>query len=389
MPCAAAGDLLGERGLRAGAALDDLDRLEQRPHRRELDDIARARLVVLEPDRRGAVGHHGLDVGTASGDVDRDVGAGREPERGDAPRLDVVAFRQEVERRGGVLLPAPAVRVDRALAVAAAARVVEEHAVAVADEHLGVAQRAAAVSAASGDHQHRRAVRGRAVPALEAHAVGCCEGDGLVGGRRRVAHRPLQRMDVDDRHAHRHVEDRHGDDGGGHQGHADRPAPSRRRGALAAMAERDPGGEADEDHARDHRDDAGDVVRRRAVEDDVVQVPAAVDERQHAERERDRRAHTGAEPWERDDRGDRRGERDRGGERMLRERHAGARQQERVVERVRQGEDGGDAERDGLCGAGAKSHHLPPACRPGAGAGIGQAGIGDGSAHPALRCGCP
>jgi hypothetical protein len=39
------------------------------------------------------------------------------------------ALREEVERGGGILLPAPAVRVDRALAVAAAARVVDEHAV--------------------------------------------------------------------------------------------------------------------------------------------------------------------------------------------------------------------------------------------------------------------
>ena len=72
------------------------------------------------------------------------------------------------------------------LAVAAAARVVDEHAVAVAHEHLRVAQRAAAVAAAAGDHEHGGAVLGRAVPALEIDAVGGREADGLVVGARRV-----------------------------------------------------------------------------------------------------------------------------------------------------------------------------------------------------------
>ena len=167
-----------------------------------------------------------------------------------------------VDRRVDVLVPAPAVGVDGALAVAAAARVVDEHAVAVALEHLRVAQRAAAVAAAARDHQHRRAVARRAVPALELDAVGGREVDGLVGGARRAA-RPAGAasgcrrspcrpgMKTND-HGERPSE--HGD--------ADRPARDRARDALAAMAERDPGGEADQHDARGEREHAGHVVGR-------------------------------------------------------------------------------------------------------------------------------
>ena len=48
--------------------------------------------------------------------------------------------------------------------------------------------------------------------------------------------------------------------------------------ALAAVAERDPGGEADQHDAGDEREHAGHVVgRRHAVGEDVMHVAAAVD----------------------------------------------------------------------------------------------------------------
>ena len=95
----------------------------------------------------------------------------------------------------------------------AAARVVDEDAVAVADEHLGVAQGAAAVAAAARDHEHGGAVLGRAVPALEVDAVGGGEADVLVVGARRAADRAGHRVDVHDRHPDRAEEEDHGDAG--------------------------------------------------------------------------------------------------------------------------------------------------------------------------------
>ena len=104
-------DPVGERRVGSGAALDHLERLEHDPHSAtRLSSVVRVRLDVLVADRGGAVGHHGLHVVAAPRDVDRDVGAGGQPERADAPLLDVVALGEEVERRGGVLLGAPSRR---------------------------------------------------------------------------------------------------------------------------------------------------------------------------------------------------------------------------------------------------------------------------------------
>jgi hypothetical protein len=89
------------------------------------------------------------------GDVDRHVGTGRKPERADPPRLDVVARDEIVECRRRVLLSAPAVGVDRPLAVTGATTAEEQHAVAVTGEHPCVADRAPDVAVAARHHEHR------------------------------------------------------------------------------------------------------------------------------------------------------------------------------------------------------------------------------------------
>ena len=122
--------------------------------------------------------------------------------------------------------------------------------------------------------------------------------DGLVVGARRAADGAVQRVDVDDAHADRAEDAHHGDERGGHHRDADRPALRGRGGALAAMAERDPGREADEHDAGGQRERAGHVVGGRALLEHVVDVAAAVDGGEHAERERDRGAHAGPQPRE-------------------------------------------------------------------------------------------
>src|SRR5919108_1551815 len=61
----------------------------------------------LVPARDGSVGDHGLEVGAPPGDLDEDVGAGREAERADSLGIDLVARLEERERPGDVLVPPP------------------------------------------------------------------------------------------------------------------------------------------------------------------------------------------------------------------------------------------------------------------------------------------
>src|SRR3712207_6873403 len=68
------------------------------------------------------------------------------------------------ERALDVLLPAPAERVVAALALAAAARVVEEDAVAVAPQELGVVARAHPVAARSEERRVGKECRSRWSP---------------------------------------------------------------------------------------------------------------------------------------------------------------------------------------------------------------------------------
>ena len=156
------------------------------------------------------------------------------------PSLARRARLQERDGAVGVLLPAPGVGVRIALALAAPAGVIEQHAVAVAGEHRSVGDRAAAVAAAAVRDDDRRAVAGRPVPAGDLQAVGRAERDVLVGGARRGAHVLAPLVHLDDRHAGRDQHEREGDerrrDGDGAR------APVRR----AAVPPRDHGGEADE-----------------------------------------------------------------------------------------------------------------------------------------------
>ena len=220
-----------------------------------------------------------------------------------------------------------------------------------------MADRAADVAAAAGQHEHRRAVARRAVPGLEVKAIGGGELHRLVLGARRVARGAVERVDVDDRHADGQEEEDHREQAERDRGDPDRPALDGACAALAAVAERDPAGEADEHDAGGEREHAGDVIGRRALVDDVVRVAATVHSREDAERERGRRACARPQRAEPQDGGDGGDDRDRQRERVPGERDAGAGQQERVVEGVRECQHGGGAEHDGLRRTCAKRGH--------------------------------
>jgi hypothetical protein len=96
-------------------------------------------------------------------------------------------------------------------------------------------------------------------------------------------------VDLDDRGADRHPHEHHAGQARDHDHHARHPA------ALAAVAERDPRGQADERHAGEQRERARHVVGARgvALAEHVVHVTAAVDHREDAEAPRERCAHAG------------------------------------------------------------------------------------------------
>ena len=100
-------------------------------------------------------------------------------------------------------------------------------------------------------------------------------------------------MDVGDGHADREEDGHHAHDAYGHDAEADGPAPDRMRDALAAVAERDGGGEAEQHEPGEEGEPARHVAGSGAVEDHVVDVATAVDGGEDAERPRDRGAHTG------------------------------------------------------------------------------------------------
>ena len=102
------------------------------------------------------------DVVVVRRDLDEHVGARREAEGADPPGVDLGPALQERHRAVDVVAPVPAEAVRRALAVAAPARVVEQHAVARGGQHPRVARRALAVAVAAVHEQDGRAVARRA-----------------------------------------------------------------------------------------------------------------------------------------------------------------------------------------------------------------------------------
>ena len=147
--------------------------------------------------------------------------------------------------------------------LAPTAGVVEQDAVAVADQELGVRDGAGPVAPAAVEDEQRRAVARRAIPAREVDAVTGVERDLAVVGARRGADRLAVLVRLGDRRADRHdgVEREQEPDRDG--GDAVGPAAPAAGLALAAMQPEDGGGEADQHHAGGEGEDARDVARGR------------------------------------------------------------------------------------------------------------------------------
>ena len=125
-----------------------------------------------------ALGDDRLERVRLGGGLEHQLAADREPDSADAIGIDVGPLAQERDRRLDVPVAVPADRVRIALAVALAAPVEQEHAVAVPDEHPGLPLRALA----AGESDHGGAVLRWHVPALELQPVVGREGDLLEVG---------------------------------------------------------------------------------------------------------------------------------------------------------------------------------------------------------------
>jgi hypothetical protein len=174
--------------------------------------------------RPGALGDDRRQVVRLRGGLEHHLAAHGEPEPRDPPRVDVGAVPEEVDARADVLVEVPAEGVGVALAAALAAAVVEQHAVAVADEHPRLPARARA----SGEDDDRRAVARRDVPAVEVQPVGGVQRDVLVGGAQ-IGRRDLgaRHVRADRGHAERQRRDGQADDDAGALGQAPRVAAGR------------------------------------------------------------------------------------------------------------------------------------------------------------------
>ena len=103
--------------------------------------------------------------------LEEHLGSRREAEPADRSTVDVGPTGEVVDRCRDIGLPRPAHALRAAAALAAAALVVEENAVAVPVQHQRVAPNTVAVAAGSVHEHDRGAVPGREVPASERDAV--------------------------------------------------------------------------------------------------------------------------------------------------------------------------------------------------------------------------
>src|SRR5829696_7863627 len=294
--------------------------------------------IVGERLGRRAVGDHSLQVAVLGGYLEEDIGACREAQPANALRVHVGSCPQERERAGDIVRPTPTEGVRRAFALAAAARVVHEDAIAVVPEQLCMADCTGAVASAPVHDHDGGAVPRWSEPAGELEPVRGLEGDGLVCRVRRLADRLAVTVRDDDRGGEGkddRIDDR---EAGDERNDAVRPTAAARRRSLAPVEERDGQAKADEHDACRGGEDAGVVACRNAVHGDVLDVQRAVDDREDAEEERDRRAKAGPKPREDSDRSKAGREGDRRGERVLIPSHARLPVQKGVIDRMQERE---------------------------------------------------
>jgi hypothetical protein len=291
---------------------------------------------AFRPPVCGVSGSSQSVFGSPAARCDRRLRACREAEHADA--ADAVSA-QPAHRPFEVAMPRPAEVLGPALAVARAARVVGEDAVAVPGEHEDARPRAAgAVAARPVQDDDRGAVPRGHVPARDLQAVGRREGDVPVRDReRRVlhvdgllvrdVHRAAERLDdPDERH------DRDGD-----RAHAGGPARERTTRRLRPRDE-----ERGEDEQHDPAEagaQAGEVgAPEPAVPRDVGEVEAAVDDEERAEDEGDPGTDAARQARERRHGCERHGRRHRVRREVAPDRDAARPVDQRVVQQVEEDE---------------------------------------------------
>jgi hypothetical protein len=258
----------------------DLGAGEHHPGVRQPQPLLRVDRVAVGPHAR-SLGHDGAEVGPARGGLHERLGPGREADAADAPAADIRPALQELDCRVDVRLPRPVESLRVAVALAAAPRVVEEHAVAVLGEERRLLPRALAV-ATRPVHEHDRSAvpRGR-VPPANRQAVRRPEGDVLVRDRERAVDRLARRPRHVDRAAQREQDEKaEGEQADRHQR---APADPAREGPSLARPPGDCDREADQEQAAEQGEHTGEVAALRLVDDDVSDVHRPGRGDQHAE----------------------------------------------------------------------------------------------------------
>ena len=259
--------------------------------------------------------------------------------------------------------PAPGVRVAFALAFAAA--VEQQDAVAVAGQHPRVLLR----PTTAGERDHRGAVARRHVPALELEPVAGRELDVLIGDAEVVGRHdgpPDMRRDVAeaDRQEDEERDERRGD---AEQSAAGIAPPEAALGPARAPQGDD--AEAEEQQTCGDRDQAGEVVTGRSELARVVQGLDPGGDPEHAEDQRDRAPTTAAQSRIRPHREPEHGERNQAADQVIAGRRSGLRLHEVVVEHVHRDDEHAEREDRGLTpdGAGGGAPPAPPRERGGGG----------------------
>src|SRR5262245_7268817 len=130
---------------------------EHEPRVRELEPFLCVDRVAVGA-HAGALCDHGTQIGPPGGCLDQGLGAGGQTHRADPVAADVGPVPEKLDRRVDVRLPAPVEALGVAVALPAAARVVEQHAVAVTGQQSRLLPRALSVPAGAVDKDDRGAV---------------------------------------------------------------------------------------------------------------------------------------------------------------------------------------------------------------------------------------
>jgi hypothetical protein len=248
----------------------------------------------------GSLGHDRAQRGDFRGRLQQHLAADREPDAAYAVGVHVLARPQVLDRGLHVAVAIPSVGVRVTLALALAAAIEQQHAVAVPGEEA----RAALRTLAARERDDGRAVARRDVPALELEPVARLEADLLVrAAQPRLGHLPTPEMRELVPHHDRH----HDEEAQGRGPHGDeRPAsaPAGQTALDAAAAPQRDRREREQRSARRNAHHAGEVVTGRTDRQRVVPALEPHGDSERADQQRRDAAGERTKPRVRDRRAD-------------------------------------------------------------------------------------